>query len=228
MALSGSFGFSPTVATVIDEAFEHCLIDPATLTARHVTSAVRSMSLLMGRMMNMGDVLPWKLSTISLTLTASDADFTAQTGVYDILDAYIRRDGLDIPCTRIGLDEYEALPDKDLEGRPDRFWVKHVLAAAPTVTLWPVPENSTDVFRYQAMSFLEEPGALSNTVDIPQSWLMAFSRRLAGEIAGKFAPALKGGLIAEGEALLEEAKDGMRERSVITVRPARRRYRGRR
>jgi len=76
----------------------------------------------------------------------------------------------DLPVTIWNRDTYAALNDKSVQGRPSTnyFFEKKV---DPKITLWPVPNNSTDhltIFRHRQA---QDVGTLAQTIEIPQRWL---------------------------------------------------------
>ena len=98
MSTSGTFAFSMTNAEIIDEAFERCGVDPSSLVARHLRSAVRSLNLLFSEWENRGKKL-WAIEQETLTLTASDTDFVPPSGTQVILEMALRRVAGNHPVT---------------------------------------------------------------------------------------------------------------------------------
>lgn len=210
MATSGTYTFDPEVSDFINEAFERCGIDPASLTARHARSARLSLNFLFSEWSNRGIHL-WAVDKQTQALTASDGEYNAADGTVCILEAFVRRDGLDTPVSPMARDEYAEIPDKTTEGLPNRFYFARE-RATPTITLWPVPENSTDVLHYYRMRRLQDVGAASNTLDIPYRWFEALAAGLAAKLAVKYAADRIGPLIGVAKSQLELAKQEDRER----------------
>lgn len=143
MATSGTWAWAPTVAEIIDEAFERARIDPATITVYQQFSARRSLNALLTDWSNRGLNL-WTVEQRTLTLVAGTASYPLPAEVIDVLDAVLRRSGKDTPMLPMGREEYLGLPDKTLRGRPDRYFTDRQ-AGAVVLKPWFVPENSTDV-----------------------------------------------------------------------------------
>ena len=191
MATSGTFAFNPKFAEHIDEAFERCGIDPAELKARHIRSAKRSANLMMKDWQNFG-LKQHALEFVSQPLTAGTGTFVLPTGGVDIFHATLKRDGRETEMYPISRSDYNALHDKSLQGRPDRYFVDKSTftgdAPASTVYLWQVPENSTDTIELWYVRTLEDVGDPMNTLDLPAAYQEAFSAGMAFMLSKKFAP----------------------------------------
>lgn len=210
MTTSGTYAFEPTVAEFVDEAFERCGIDPAGLTVRHLRSARRSLNIMFAAWNTRGVKL-WTVDEQTQTLTASDPSYNAVSATVAILEMFVRRDGVDTPVWPMSRSEYAAIPNKSDEGLPTRFYFDRA-QATPTITLWSVPENSTDVIHYFRMRRLQDVGAPSKTLDIPTHWSDALASGLAARLALKFAPDRLRTLEGAAEAAFLLAKEEDRER----------------
>lgn len=214
MAASGTYAFDPRIAEFIDESFERIGLDPAKLTVRHLRSARRSLDLMFAEWNNR-NVKLWAVDQQTLDLVDGTATYsTLATGTFAILEAVIRRSGVDTPCVPMSRSEYAAISSKTTEGLPTRFYFARV--ATPTVTLWQVPENSTDDFIYWRMRSLQDVGVPSNTADIRDNWQEALASGLAAKLALKFAPARHDKLLLLAENSFLIAKGEERERGDTT------------
>lgn len=186
MATSGTSAFNLTTATLIDEAFERCGVDPATLDAGKIRGALRSLDLLF-REWDVRGVNQWTMDEQSQTLTAGTNTYTAPAGTVDILTMTLKRDGDETEMLRISRSDWRLLVDKTTEGRPDRFFFDKSVTNR-TIYLWPEPENSTDQIVYYRMARIEDAGAYGETtLDIPSEWLEAMAAGLAAKLALKHA-----------------------------------------
>ena len=184
MPSSGTFAWDPTVAEIIDEAAERARVDPGTLTVARQFSIRRSLNTILQRWATQRP-RQRLINNRTLTLTAGDPNYSLPADVQDILYAVLRRDAVDIPMHPMTRDDYSAIPDKTMQGRPDRYWIeKHT----PVVmTLWQVPENSTDIIQYSALRRAEDIKAdMSQTPDLPYLWLEAAIDGLAVSVYQKF------------------------------------------
>lgn len=244
MATSGTFAFNPKFAEHIDEAFERCGINPADLKARHIRSATRSASLMLKDWQNFG----WKQHAIEMqsqALVTGTGSFTLPTGGVDIFHATLKRDGRESEMYPISRSDYNALHDKSLQGRPDRYFVDRGTflgdTPASTVYLWQVPENSTDTMEIWYVRTLEDIGDMQSTMDLPPAYQEAFAAGLASFISKKFAPdravALRADYLGAGYDEFRNSMPGGalgralgedRETSDLVMRVRFDRYRGRR
>lgn len=229
MATSGTYVWNPDLAELVDEAFDRCKVDPAKITVRHVQSARRSINFMLADWATK-DYHEFRVNETTLDLVASTASYTQtdiNANVIDILSAVLRRDGTDTPVVLIGREEYQEIPDKDLEGRPDRMWVNKDRDGI-TIYLWPVPENSTDDLIYSAVLKFEDHDTAADNADIPYYMREAFAAGLAAKLAEKYAPPeLEEGLILKAGRAFRDAQNAVRERGDVRIVPsAGRRRRG--
>jgi hypothetical protein len=227
MPSSGVYTFNPTVAEIIDDAFERCEKNPATLTARHIASARRSMNFMLAYWATKG-VKTWTIAQNSFTTTQGIGTKTlTDGGIIAPMDVYLRRDNTDIPMEAISRDEYNRIHRKNYEGRPDRYFLDRQ-HPNPIMHLWQIPENSTDVVYYWMLKQVESVVGMSDTVDIPFFFQEAFTAGLAAKLSEKFAPEREEGFIAKAEYHLSEAIGASRERVDTTFTLPRRGRRRRR
>ncbi len=216
MASSGTYVWQPDVGEVIEESFERCGIDPATLTGRHMRSARRSFNYLFTEWANDGIHL-WAVEQVTLALVASTATYNCGTGTIAVLEMVVRRDGVDTPVHPMGRDEYLAIPNKTSEGLPNRFYLNRDVAT-PTLTFWNVPENATDTIIYYRMRQLQDITTSTETPDAPVRWQEAIAAGLAAKLAEKYAPDREGPLRGKAAAQLKLAKQEDRQRRPTATR----------
>jgi len=215
MPSSGTYTFALGFDDVFDEAFERVLVDPATLTPRHIASATRSANLLMA---------DWSAKQVSFfnvdektqVLTAGQGDdatpYTADTGTILILDANIRRAGVDTPVFVISREMYFRIPKKNQRGLPTNVWYD---ISVNKYSLWTVPENSTDVFRYKRLRRKQDVIAMSETSDAPYLYFDALCAGMAWKLSEKFAPQLYDALERRADRALSIAQSADRERTDV-------------
>ena len=151
MALSGSTNFEPAVDEYIEEAFERCGLEVR--TGYDLKSARRSLNLMLAEWANRG-LNQWTIEQRTQTVTADDTEYDLGTDVIDILSAVVRRSNTDFNMTRISRDVYLAIPTKTSTGRPTQFFLDRQIT--PNLKIWPAPENSTDVIRYDALTRMND------------------------------------------------------------------------
>jgi len=223
MATSGTYSFAPTVVDTIVEAYERCGIEESNISGQQWASARRAMNYLLITWQNRG-IKQWLIEQRSVTLTASDATPTVDARMIDILDMVLRRDGVDTPVHSISRSQYLEIPDKDQEGRPDRYWVDRQQGAV-VLTLWPVPENSTDIIVFNQLRRVQDITASNNAAatespDVHILWMDALAAELAQRLALKFAPERYERLKGEAKDAYQLADSGGRERGSVQFRIA--------
>jgi hypothetical protein len=86
----------------------------------------------------------------------------------------------EIPITRIGQDDYVAMPNKTTAGAPVMFWLDRQ-AVVPVMRLWPVPDASSasDQLVIWRQRYIQDVGTMQQTLELPQRWLSAVAWKLA-------------------------------------------------
>jgi hypothetical protein len=216
MATSGTQTFKLDASDLIEEAYERCGLELR--TGYDAKTARRSLNILMSDWSNRGINL-WTVNEATQSLTAGTANYSLDAYTVDVLDAVIRRDGVDYNMERIGRSEYQNLPKKTTEGRPTQYWVDR--QSTPVIYLYPTPENSTDQLRFYRTERVEDVNALTNDVDVPSRFIAPLVSGLAYHLAVKKAPERAQGLkmIYEEEMARAEAED--RERVSMRIVPSR-------
>ena len=151
------------------------------------------------------------------TTTTSVASLEDTQATIDILSGVIRRDDSDISITRVSRDEYLAIATKTTTGRPVQFYVNRQIT--PVVTVWPVPENSTDQFIYDRLVRIDDADASVDTMEIPFRFYPCLAAGLAYYISLKRAPERVEVLKALYEEEFIRAAQEDRDKANITLVP---------
>tara|TARA_R100000935_G_scaffold48701_1_gene73426 strand:+ start:105 stop:773 length:669 start_codon:yes stop_codon:yes gene_type:complete len=220
MALSGSTDFELDVADYIEEAFERCGLEVR--TGYDLKTAKRSLNLLFADWANRG-LNQWTIEQRSFTLTASDGEYVLDNDVVDILSLVVRRSGIDYSLDRISRDTYLNIPSKTTTGRPTQFFVDRQIT--PNLKIWPLPENSTDLIVFNALTRLDDADTYVNTIGVPFRFYPALAAGLAYYIAIKKSPDRIQMLKPIYEEELARAMDEDRDRASFRVAPDLRNYR---
>jgi hypothetical protein len=220
MAVSGSTDFELDVADYIEEAFERCGLEVR--TGYDLKTAKRSMNLMFADWANRG-LNQWTIAQRTITVTASDGDYDLGADVIDILSLVIRRSGTDYALDRVSRDEYLNIPTKTTTGRPSQYFVDRQIT--PVLKLWPLPDNSTDVIIYDALTRMDDADTYTNTAAVPFRFYPALAAGLAYYISVKRAPDRMQMLKAIYEEELSRAMDEDRDRASFRVAPDLRNYR---
>ena len=220
MAVSGSTDFELDVAEYIEEAFERCGLEAR--TGYDLKTAKRSLNLLFADWANRG-LNQWTINQRNFTVTSGDGETNLDTDVIDILSLVVRRDGTDYSLSRISRDEYLSIPTKTTTGRPTQFFLDRQIT--PNLKIWPLPDNSTDVIVYDALTRMDDADTYINTVDMPFRFYPCLAAGLAYYIAMKRAPERLQILKPIYDEEINRAMDEDRDRASFRVAPDLRNYR---
>jgi len=144
-------------------------------------------------------------SSAATTTVTADPSLTDVQATVDVLEAVIRRDSQDLSISRIGRSNYLDIPTKTTQARPTQFYVNRQIT--PTITVWPVPENSTDQLIYYRVKRLEDADVATNNADIPFRFLPCLVAGLSYYIALKRSPPRIEGLKLIYEEEFKRASD---------------------
>jgi hypothetical protein len=93
----------------------------------------------------------------------------------------------DLPMTQFNRDEYAQQPNKQYSGTVSTNYY-YDRTVDPTVSLWPVPNNTYDHLTVYRHRFVQDVGTLTQQIEVPQYWMEAviwgLAARLAYEIPG--------------------------------------------
>jgi len=220
MTVSGSTDFELDVADYIEEAFERCGLEVR--TGYDLKTAKRSMNLMFADWANRG-LNQWTIEQRTFTVTSNDGDYDLGTDVIDILSLVVRRSGTDFALDRISRDEYLNIPTKTTQSRPTQYFVDRQIT--PVLKMWPLPDNSTDVVIYDALTRLDDADTYTNTLGVPFRFYPALAAGLAYYISVKRAPDRMQMLKALYEEEINRAMDEDRDRASFRVAPDLRNYR---
>ena len=214
MAVSGSKNFELDVAEYVEQAFERCGLEVR--TGYDLKTARRSLNLLLADWANRG-LNQWTIKQRSLTMVAGDGEYDLGADVIDVLSVVVRRSNTDYSLERLSRDSFLTIPNKTTQGRPNQFFLDRQLT--PNLKLWPVPDNSTDVVLYDALTRMDDADDYTNTMDLPFRFYPCLAAGLAYYIALKRAPNRVQMLKAVYEEEFDRAATEDRDRSSFNVVP---------
>ena len=215
MTTSSSTNFELDVAEYIEEAFERCGLEVR--TGYDIQTAKRSINILLADWANRG-LNQWTIEQRTQTLTSGTAEYTLDTDLIDVLNAVIRRGSTDFSISRIGRDQYLNIPTKSTTGRPSQYFLDRQIT--PKLKLWATPENSTDVFVYDALTRIQDADTAKNTMEVPFRFYPCLTAGLAYYLAMKKAPERVQLLKAMYEEEFERASAEDRDRSNLSLSPS--------
>ena len=168
MAVSSTYNFNLDIDEVIQEATE--MIGGEDTLGHEPASARRSINLMLKDWQNRG-ILLWSTSVSSVTVAASVTAYSLDSSTVDALEVVLGRDDTDIQLTRISPEEYLLIPNKTQTGRPMQYSIRRGMAN-PTMSVWPIPENSTDVLKIEIISeLMDVDKSAGQNADMPKRFL---------------------------------------------------------
>lgn len=195
MATSGTTTFNLDLNEYVEEAFERCGAELR--TGYDLRTARRSLNLLFADWSNRGINL-WTVEQGSQVLTPGTATYTLPADTVDLIEHVIRTGAgnvstqTDLTITRISVSTYSSIPNKLQQARPIQVWINRQ-QAAPTITVWPVPDSSqTYTFVYWRLRRIQDAGAGGTyTQDVPFRFLNALVAGLAYYLSMKIPGAME-------------------------------------
>ena len=214
MATSSSTNFELDVTEYIEEAYERCGLEMR--TGYDIRTAKRSLNLMLAEWANRG-LNQWTIEQRTQTVTENDTEYDLGTDVIDILSVVVRRSGTDFSMSRISRDSYLSIPTKTTTGRPTQYFLDRQIT--PNLKIWPAPENSTDVIRYDALTRIQDADTAVNTMEVPFRFYPCLTAGFAYYLAVKKVPDRVQMLKVIYEEEFARAMGEDRDRSSFTVTP---------
>jgi len=222
MATSGTTAFDLSIDEIIDEAYNRVGIRPN--SGNDMKRARRNLNILFADWGNRGVHL-WKVELDEVQLVAGQAEYTVNSDVSDVLEAYISTTAAasndantqDISITKIDRSAYAALPNKLSQGQPSQYYVDR--QTTPKIYLYQAPDlNTYNTLKFYVLKRIEDAGAYTNDADVAYRFLPCMCAGLAYYISMKKAPQLvqQNKLIYEDELKRALDEDGQRTSTYIT------------
>ena len=193
MSTSGTTAFNLDLVELLEEAFERAGSEMR--TGYDLKTARRSLNILFADWANKG-INMWTIEQGSIPLVPGTATYDLPNDTVDLLEHVIRTGAgnsatqADLTITRISVSTYATLPNKLTQARPIQVWIDR-LAPTPTVTMWPVPDNSqTYTFVYWRLRRIQDAGNGVNTMDVPFRFIPCMVAGLAYYLALKLPNAM--------------------------------------
>ena len=135
---------------------------------------------------------------------------------------YLGNNSTEITMSRLNRDDYTNLPNKNFTAnQPFQFWLNRTIPQA-TITVWPTPSSSFVQMTVWYSAYIEDVGALSGQLAIPDRWLMAIQNMLAHQMAQEL-PGVDVGRIqyleVQAEKYFNMAEQEERDKSPIYFAP---------
>lgn len=219
MAVSGTYNFNLDIDEVIQEAME--MIGGEDTLGHEPASARRSINIMLKDWQNRG-ILLWSTSVSSVTVVASTAAYNLSSSTIDALEVVLNRDTTDLQLTRITSEEYLLIPTKTQTGRPSQYSIRRG-RDNPVLSLWPLPNNSTDILKIEVVSELQDVNkSAEQNADLPKRFFPCLTAGLSYYMSMKRAgvPTERITMLKTNyEETLARAMEEDRERASMFIRP---------
>lgn len=181
MTTSGTVGLTQyPVNKIIEQSLRRCGVATGAINAEMMQTGRDNLFLMLSAWSNRGINL-WRIKRQIVALLDGVKTYTLPVGTVDLVNLNFKdATGLEIPMGRLNRDDYTAMPNKDFQtSRPTIYWYDR--QNTPQVVLWPVPNAmaATGTLIAYCHMQIEDVGAFSNTLDLPQRWLNAVVTGLA-------------------------------------------------
>jgi hypothetical protein len=231
MTTSGTTAFNLNLNELVEEAFERCGAELR--TGYDLRTARRSLNLLTIEWANRGINL-WTIEQGQIAMVQGQIVYDLPVDTIDLLDHVIRtqtgQGQTDINITRISVDTYSTIPNKNAQGRPIQVWINRQSGATepvsgvayPQINVWPAPEQSDYyTFVYWRLRRIQDAGTGVTTQDIPFRFIPCMVAGLAYHLSKKIPGAIErtGMLKADYEELWQQAADEDREKAALRIAP---------
>jgi hypothetical protein len=241
MTTSGTSTFNLNLNDLVEEAFERCGAELR--TGYDLRTARRSLNLLTIEWANRGINL-WTIEQGSIPMVQGQIVYDLPVDTIDLLEHVVRtqtgEQQTDITISRISVDTYSTIPNKNAQGRPIQVWINRQSGATypaggrpagtnsttgvdhPSINVWPAPDQDNFyTFVYWRLRRLQDAGDGVTTQDIPFRFLPCMVAGLAYHLSLKLPGALERSmsLKAQYEELWQQAADEDREKAPLRLAP---------
>ena len=186
----------------------------ASITSKPSTSSVAT-TIPVGTFSN-GETITGGTSAATTTVSAVQ-DLTDVQSTIDILSTVVTRDGTDFEIDRLSRSEFLNIPTKTQTGRPNQFFLDRQIT--PVLKIWPVPDNNTDILKFNRLTRIEDADTFTNTVAIPFRFYPCLAAGLAYYLSMKKNPQMMGPLKAVYEEEMIRAMEEDRDRASFKISP---------
>jgi hypothetical protein len=182
---SGTVAFKLDILQICEEAWER--VGREMRTGYDLRTARRSLNIMMLEWSNKGLNL-WTVTEATIDMVSGTKTYSLADDCVAVLDAVLRNDAgdadqQDYNLTRLSVSTYAQTSNKNTSSRPTSYYVDRQNRA--TVTLYPEPNDSTHDFVYWYMRRIEDIGANTNNMDMPERFIPALIAGLAYNLAIK-------------------------------------------
>lgn len=139
--------------------------------------------------------------------------------------------GQDLPMTILNRDDYMNLPNKQFSvpsgQRSLQYWFDK--QTNPQLWIWPISQGSVDQIVVWAQRQIQDVGAFSNTIDVPQRWYQSVLATLSQDVCleippQEVPPGRYEALVADAAVKRADAEDGESDGAPTRLAPNLRPY----
>lgn len=140
----------------------------------------------------------------------------------NVSEFYVGNNSTEITMSRLNRDDYTNLPNKNFtSNQPFQFWFNRTIPL-PTLTLWPVPSDPFVQVTVWYSAYVQDIGALSGQLAIPDRWYLAIQCMLAHQMSQEL-PSVDIARIqyleGQAEKYFQMAEQEERDKSPIYLQP---------
>ena len=212
VSASGSFSVGETITGGTSAA-------TAIITSKPTSSAVAT-TIPVGTFSS-GEPITGGTSAATTTVSAVQ-DLSDVQSTIDILSTVVTRDGTDFAIDRLSRSEFLNIPTKTQTGRPNQFFLDRQIT--PVLKIWPVPDNNTDILKFNRLTRIEDADAFTDTMDVPFRFYPCLAAGLAYYLSMKKNPQMMGMLKSIYEEEMIRAMEEDRDRASFKISPPTYRY----
>lgn len=125
-------------------------------------------------------VITRDITVDAVSLTAATASYTMVAGTTDVVGSATYKEtstSMEYEVQQMDREEWMAIADKALPGRPTRMWVERV--ATVKVYLYPVPDVTASTLQIQRKRILADNSDGAATADLETYWMDFLTKELA-------------------------------------------------
>jgi hypothetical protein len=140
----------------------------------------------------------------------------------NVSEFYVGTFSTEVTMSRLNRDDYTNLPNKNFTAdQPFQFWFNRTIPQ-PTLTLWPVPSDPFVQVTVWYSAYIQDVGALSGELAIPDRWYLAIQCMLAHQMSQELPGvdmARVQYLEGQAEKYFQMAENEERDKSPIYFQP---------
>lgn len=121
----------------------------------------------------------WQWFDINVPLAAAFARIVETGGATLVIrELFFGNNPNEITMARLSRDSYATFPDKYFTGTPTSYYLDRTIDS-PIMNIWPTPDTVFALITVWRHRMIQDVGALTNEIEIPQRWFAAVMYNLA-------------------------------------------------